>query len=68
MSLQQEVFDNKFKVLIDNREEGLPDVNDMFQKCWPSFIYPCQKSKSYGSMFATIQYIPYGNIEDTEMI
>ena len=66
MSLQQEYFDKQSKVLINNREERLPDVNKMVEKCWPSYIYPCQKSTPYGSIFATIpQYISYGNVLDT---
>ena len=69
MSLQQEYFDKQSKVLINNREERLPDVNKMVEKCWPSYIYPFQKSISYGSIFATItQYIPHGNIVDIQIL
>ena len=38
MLLQQEFFDEQSKVLINNREEGLPDVIKLFKKCWPSYI------------------------------
>ena len=39
MSLQQEVFDKQYKVL-DNREEGLPDVNIMFKSAGnPLYTY-----------------------------
>jgi hypothetical protein len=64
MALQRENKEKDIQVIIDNREDGLPDEVKFFKRSWPTIIVSCQKSDNVGSMFTSIpQFDPYGKAD-----